>query len=161
PSRRARRTRRLSRAGHTRTGPADRAMGRHRPALSRRRTRSRRLAMHDRPRPRAPRPQPLPRQDPATTARSEPAASVRADLPAGPPPARHPRGAARPALPAGGIDAPGGAAELLASELAANAPEHPDGPFTLALSRHASPGGRVGITCEVTDTSPRQPRPRQ
>jgi hypothetical protein len=55
---------------------------------------------------------------------------------------------------------PSGDAELLASELVANAAERARGPISLALSRHAEPGGRRGITCEVTDTAPGLPRPR-
>jgi anti-sigma regulatory factor (Ser/Thr protein kinase) len=52
-----------------------------------------------------------------------------------------------------------GDAELLASELVANAAEHGDGkPIGLALRRHAEPGGQPGITCEVTDGSPAMPR---
>jgi anti-sigma regulatory factor (Ser/Thr protein kinase) len=49
-------------------------------------------------------------------------------------------------------------AELLASELVANAAEHGDGtPINLALYRHAETGGHTGITCEVIDTSPAIP----
>jgi anti-sigma regulatory factor (Ser/Thr protein kinase) len=52
-----------------------------------------------------------------------------------------------------------GDAELLASELVANAAEHGDGtPISLALHRHAEPAERPGITCEVTDGSPATPR---
>jgi anti-sigma regulatory factor (Ser/Thr protein kinase) len=94
--------------------------------------------------------------------RSEPAAStVRTDLPPGLTSARQARAAVRHALAAWGIDDPGGDAELLASELAANAAEHAGGPVTLALHRHSGPGGRPGITCEITDTAPRQPRRQQ
>jgi hypothetical protein len=85
---------------------------------------------------------------------------VRADLAAGPASARQARTAVRSALAAWGIDDPSGDAELLASELVANA-EHGDGtPISLALHRHAEPGRRRGITCEVTDTSPAMPRRR-
>jgi anti-sigma regulatory factor (Ser/Thr protein kinase) len=58
------------------------------------------------------------------------------------------------------MDRLSGDAELLGSELVANAAEHGDGqPIGLALRRHAEPGGRPGITCEVTDTGPRyEPR---
>src|SRR5207247_470796 len=53
-------------------------------------------------------------------------------------------------------------AELLASELVANAAEHGDGrPIGLALRRHAEPGEQPGITCEITDGSPAMPRPRE
>jgi anti-sigma regulatory factor (Ser/Thr protein kinase) len=52
-----------------------------------------------------------------------------------------------------------GDAELLASELVANAAEHGDGkPIGLALRRHAEPGEQPGTTCEVTDGSPATPR---
>jgi len=93
---------------------------------------------------------------------AEPAESggvVRADLAAGPASARQARMAVRSALAAWGMDDPSGDAELLASELVANAAEHGDGkPISLALHRHAEPGRRRGITCEVTDTSPAMPR---
>jgi anti-sigma regulatory factor (Ser/Thr protein kinase) len=85
--------------------------------------------------------------------------TVRAELPAGLASARHARTAVRQALAAWGMDRLSGDAELLASELVANAAEHGDGnPISLALRRHAEPGGRPGITCEVTDTSPTLPR---
>jgi len=52
-----------------------------------------------------------------------------------------------------------GDAELLVSELVANAAEHGDGqPISLALRRHAEAGAQPGITCEVTDTSPAMSR---
>jgi serine/threonine-protein kinase RsbW len=87
---------------------------------------------------------------------------IRADLPADLTSARQARSAVRRALAAWGIDDPDGDAELLASELVANAAEHaPCAPISLALRRHAEPGGRAGITCEVTDTSPARPEPRQ
>jgi anti-sigma regulatory factor (Ser/Thr protein kinase)/predicted GIY-YIG superfamily endonuclease len=87
---------------------------------------------------------------------------ARADLPADLTAARQARTAVRRALAAWGIDDPSGDAELLASELAANAAEHAgSGPIGLALRRHAQPDGQRGLTCEVTDTSPDLPRPRQ
>jgi len=86
----------------------------------------------------------------------------RADLAADPASARQARTAVRSALAAWGMDDPSGDAELLASELVANAAEHGDGtPISLALHRHAEPGRRRGITCEVTDTSPAMPRRMQ
>jgi anti-sigma regulatory factor (Ser/Thr protein kinase) len=73
--------------------------------------------------------------------------------------ARQARSAVRQALAAWGMDRLSGDAELLASELVANAAEHGDGnPISLALRRHAEPGGQRGITCEVTDTSPALPQ---
>jgi anti-sigma regulatory factor (Ser/Thr protein kinase) len=88
-------------------------------------------------------------------------ATVRAELPADLTSARHARFAVRQALATWGLDHLSGDAELLASELVANAAEHGDGtPISLALRRHAGPGGPPGITCEVTDTSPAMPQPR-
>jgi anti-sigma regulatory factor (Ser/Thr protein kinase) len=78
-----------------------------------------------------------------------------AKLPADLTSARQARAAIRQALTAWGMDRLCDDAELLASELVANAAEHGDGkPICLALRRHAEPGERAGITCEVTDTSP-------
>ena len=86
--------------------------------------------------------------------------SMRAELPADLTSARQARSAIRQALTAWRMDHLSGDAELLASELVANAAEHGDGtPITLAMRRHAEPGGRPGITCEVTDTSPAMPQP--
>ncbi len=98
--------------------------------------------------------------DTVTPDRQEPLGStVRAELAAGLPSARQARSAVRHALTAWGMDDPDGDAELLASELVANAAEHSGGPVGLALRRHAQPDGQRGITCEVTDTSPGMPRP--
>ena len=73
--------------------------------------------------------------------------------------ARQARAAVRQALTAWGMTRLSGDAELLTSELVANAAEHGDGtPIGLALRRHADPGKQPGITCEVTDTSPAMPR---
>jgi anti-sigma regulatory factor (Ser/Thr protein kinase) len=87
---------------------------------------------------------------------------IRAELPAGLTSARQARSAVRSALAAWGVNDPSGDAELLASELVSNAAGHAGGrPISLALRRHAQPDGRRGITCEVTDTSPHLPQPRQ
>jgi anti-sigma regulatory factor (Ser/Thr protein kinase) len=95
-------------------------------------------------------------------AASEPSGGVlRAELPADLTSARQARSAVRRALTAWGIDDPDGDAELLASELVANAAEHASGPIGLALRHHAQPDGQRGITCEVTDASPNLPRPTQ
>jgi anti-sigma regulatory factor (Ser/Thr protein kinase) len=86
----------------------------------------------------------------------------RADLGAGPASARQARAAVREALAAWGMDDPSGDAELLASELVANAAEHAGSQHIgFVLRRRTEPGGQRGITCEVTDTSPALPRPRQ
>jgi hypothetical protein len=82
------------------------------------------------------------------------------DLAAGLTSARHARSAVRQALAAWGMSHFSDDAELLASELVANAAEYGDGtPISLALRRHAGPGGQPGFTCEVTDTSAAMPRP--
>jgi anti-sigma regulatory factor (Ser/Thr protein kinase) len=100
--------------------------------------------------------------DTVTPDRHEPAGkTVRAELPAGLASARQARSAVRHALAAWGMDDRDGDAELLASELVANAAEHAAGPVSLALRRHARPDGQRGITCEVTDTSSGLPRPGQ
>jgi len=93
--------------------------------------------------------------------RHDPGGVFRADLPAGLTSARQARSAVRQALAAWGMDDPSGDAELLASELVANAAEHAGTPVGLALRRHTGPAGERGITCEVTDTSPSLPQPRQ
>ena len=53
-------------------------------------------------------------------------------------------------------------AELLASELVANAAAHGNGmPIVLTIHEHAGSDGRHGIICHVTDTAPGLPKPRQ
>ena len=93
--------------------------------------------------------------------RAEPKESggvFRADLPADLTSARHARAAIRQALAAWGMGHLSDDAELLASELVANAAEHgTDRSIGLAVRRHAEPGEQPGITCEVTDTSPAMP----
>ncbi|HVB41429.1 MAG TPA: ATP-binding protein [Streptosporangiaceae bacterium] len=110
------------------------------------------------------------RQSPAADAAVAPTAWVghhqadafHADLPADLASARRARSAVRQALAAWGLDDPSRDAELLVSEIVANAAEHGSGlGIGLALSRHHEPGGQAGITCEVTDTSPAFPSPRQ
>jgi anti-sigma regulatory factor (Ser/Thr protein kinase) len=91
-----------------------------------------------------------------------PGATMRTELPAHLTSAQEARSAIRQALADWGMDHLSGDAELLASELVANAAEHGDStPIELALRRHAEPGEEPGITCEVTDTSPATPQRRQ
>ena len=94
--------------------------------------------------------------------RAEPMESggvFKADLPAGLASARQARSAVRQALTDWHMGHLSDDAELLASELVANAAEHGDGaPISLALRRHTEPGGQPGLTCEVTDTSPAMPQ---
>ena len=85
--------------------------------------------------------------------------TVRAELAADLTSARQARSAIRQALTAWRMDHLSGDAELLASELVANAAEHGDGePISLALRRHPEPGEQPGLTCEITDGSPAMPR---
>jgi anti-sigma regulatory factor (Ser/Thr protein kinase) len=99
---------------------------------------------------------------PAGHAGTGPADDVlRAELPADLTSARQARAAVRQALAAWGMNDPSGDAELLASELVANASEHGGGPISLALRRQAAQDGKPGIACEVTDTSPDLPGQRQ
>ena len=85
----------------------------------------------------------------------------RADLATSPAPARHARAAIRQALAAWGMADPCGDAELLASELVANAAEHTRSQHIgFVLRHHTGPGGQHGVTCEVTDSSPVLPHPR-
>jgi len=89
----------------------------------------------------------------------EPGGVFRADLATEPAPARQARAAVRQALAAWGMHDPSGDAELLASELVANAAEHTGSQqIGCVLRRHTEPGERPGITCEITDTSPALPR---
>ncbi|HEY7142932.1 MAG TPA: ATP-binding protein [Streptosporangiaceae bacterium] len=86
-------------------------------------------------------------------------ATMRTELPAGLTSARQARSTIRQALADWGMDHLSDDAELLASELVANAAEHGDGtPIGLTLRRHAEPGEQPGVTCEVTDASPAMPR---
>jgi anti-sigma regulatory factor (Ser/Thr protein kinase) len=110
--------------------------------------------MTDRP----PEPEPEPEPDKATEADD---AAMRAELPADLSSARQARAEVRRALAGWRMEHLSGDAELLASELVANAAEHGDGnPIGLNLRRHTEPDGQPGVTCEVTDTSPAVPRPR-
>jgi anti-sigma regulatory factor (Ser/Thr protein kinase) len=100
-----------------------------------------------------------PKEAPGVDGPTVEGASMRTELPADLTSARQARSAVRQALAAWGMGHLSGDAELLASELVANAAEHGDGtPIGLALRRHAEPGGQPGITCEVTDGSPAMPR---
>jgi anti-sigma regulatory factor (Ser/Thr protein kinase) len=86
-------------------------------------------------------------------------AMMRAELLADLTSARHARAAVRQTLAAWGLSRLSSDGELMASELVANAAEHGDGyPISLALYRHAEPGGPPTVTCEVTDTSPAMPQ---
>jgi len=100
-----------------------------------------------------------PREAPGIGEPSADGATMRTELPAEPASARQARSAVRQALAGWGMGHLSGDAELLASELVANAAEHSDGtPISLALRRHAGLGERPGITCEITDGSPAMPR---
>jgi anti-sigma regulatory factor (Ser/Thr protein kinase) len=99
---------------------------------------------------------------PSPSPRRELSGVFRADLATGPASARQARATVRQALAAWGMDDPSGDTELLASELVANATEHTGSQqIGFVLRRHTEPDGQRGVTCEVTDTSPAVPRPRQ
>ena len=98
-----------------------------------------------------------PKEAPGADRPSADGATMRTELPADLTSARQARSAVRQALAGWGMGHLSGDAELLASELVANAAEHGNGtPISLALHRES--GERPGITCEVTDTSPAMPR---
>ena len=100
-----------------------------------------------------------PNEAPGAGEPSADGATMRTELPADLTSARQARSAVRSALAGWGMDHLSGDAELLASELVANAAEHGDGtPINLALRRHAEPSEQPGITCEVTDGSQATPR---
>jgi hypothetical protein len=93
----------------------------------------------------------------------EPGGVFRAELATDPMSARQARATVRQALAAWGIDDPSGDAELLASGTGRQRRRaHTGGQHIgLVLRRHTEPDGQRGVTCEVTDTSPSLPRPRQ
>jgi anti-sigma regulatory factor (Ser/Thr protein kinase)/predicted GIY-YIG superfamily endonuclease len=99
-----------------------------------------------------------PRTSPCVTeAAADPVGAVfHAELPAELKSARQAREAVRSALAAWGMDELTGDAELLASELVANAAEHADGK-TIGFALRGDSGGACGVTCEVSDTSPAHP----
>jgi anti-sigma regulatory factor (Ser/Thr protein kinase) len=102
---------------------------------------------------------PPPKAAPGADKPSADVATMRTELPADLTSARQARSAVRQALAGWGMGHLSGDAELLASELVANAAEHGDGtPIGLALRRHAEPSEQPGLTCEVTDGSSAMPR---
>ncbi|HVB41184.1 MAG TPA: ATP-binding protein [Streptosporangiaceae bacterium] len=97
------------------------------------------------------------------------------NLPTGPPPdrdagavlradrlaPRHARATVRRALTAWGLDSITTDAQLLASELVANAVEHAEGaPIRLIVREQPAHDGQRGIICQITDTAPTMPKPR-
>jgi anti-sigma regulatory factor (Ser/Thr protein kinase) len=102
---------------------------------------------------------PPPKEAPGDGGPSADGATIRTELPADLTSAQQARLTVRQALAGWGMNHLTGDAELLASELVANAAEHADGtPISLALRRHAEPGEQPGITCEITDGSPAMPQ---
>jgi anti-sigma regulatory factor (Ser/Thr protein kinase) len=102
---------------------------------------------------------PLAQQPNADQVTDPDGSTVQSELPADLTSARQARAAVRQALATWGMDRLSNDAELMTSELVANAAEHGDGkPISLALRRHAEPGEQPSLTCEVTDTSPALPR---
>jgi anti-sigma regulatory factor (Ser/Thr protein kinase) len=87
---------------------------------------------------------------------------LRAELPAQPGSVGQARSAVRRALATWGMPELSGDAELLASELVANAVEHADGtPISFSLRCQADAGGHTAVVCEVSDSSPALPRARR
>jgi anti-sigma regulatory factor (Ser/Thr protein kinase) len=91
-----------------------------------------------------------------------PAEDFSEQLEEGPQAAAQARSTVRRALAAWGMTGLSADAELLASELVANATEHASGtPVSLALHRRQVTVDHVaGIVCEVSDGSPLIPQPR-
>jgi len=99
---------------------------------------------------------------PTSAGQPGPAGVFRADLATGSASARQARVSVRQALAAWGMDDPSGDAELLFSELVTNTAEHTGShQIGFVLRGHIGRDGQRGVTCEVTDTSPILPRPRQ
>jgi anti-sigma regulatory factor (Ser/Thr protein kinase) len=113
---------------------------------------------------------PAPRRTLATTEESQarspsarPASgeAVRTYLPASNRAPRQARVTVRDILRAWGLSRLSADAELITSELVANAAEHAAGtPIELTIRQHAEPGGHRGILCQVTDASPDLPLPQ-
>jgi anti-sigma regulatory factor (Ser/Thr protein kinase) len=75
---------------------------------------------------------------------------------------REARAMVREALAGWGLGAISADAELMTSELVANAAEHAGGsPVRLTICPNTEPNGQRGILCRVTDTSPALPESRQ
>ena len=95
---------------------------------------------------------------PTSAGQPGPGGVFRADLATDPASARQARVSVRQALASWGMDDPSGDAELLASELVANAAEHTGSQqIGFVLRRHTGRDGQRGVTCEVTDTPPAMP----
>ncbi len=92
--------------------------------------------------------------------RQQPAV-IQAELPASLLAPRQARAAVRQALITWGLGALADDAELLASELVANAAEHADGmPIRFTIRQYPGPGGRRGILCQIADNTPTPPQPQ-
>jgi len=96
-----------------------------------------------------------------TSAAIPPGRTVRTLLPASTRAPRQARQTIRAVLQSWGLATLASDAELIASELVANAAEHAPGtPIGLTIRQHHEPAGQHGIRCEITDTSPSPPQPR-
>lgn len=94
-------------------------------------------------------------------AKRRPRILLRTELPVGPLAPSQARQHLRQALTGHGLSALSEHAELLASELVANAAEHAGGTkIGLVLRQHTAPGGQDTITCEVSDHSATLPQQR-
>lgn len=83
-----------------------------------------------------------------------------ADLPASLTAPRQARATVRHALTAWGLSALSADAELITSELVANAAEHGAMPIRLTIRRHTEPDGQRGVLCQVSDGAPTPVRPQ-
>lgn len=93
-----------------------------------------------------------------TRTSSEP--MLRTYLPADLTAPRQARAVIRHALVSWGLSALSADAELISSELVANAAEHAGTPIRLTISPHTEPNGRRGILCQITDAVPAAPTPQ-
>lgn len=85
---------------------------------------------------------------------------VHADLPASVQAPRLARVTIRSVLRAWGLGNLASDAELITSELVANAAEHAGGPIGLTISPHTEPSGQPGVLCQITDPAPDLPLPQ-
>jgi anti-sigma regulatory factor (Ser/Thr protein kinase) len=90
-----------------------------------------------------------------------PGRAAHTDLPADVRAPRQARLTVRSVLHAWGLTTFSTDAELITSELVANAAEHGTGPIGLTISRHTEPNGQHGIRCEVSDSGTELPQLRE
>lgn len=84
----------------------------------------------------------------------------RADLPASLTAPHQARAIVRHVLAAWSLSAISADAELITSELVANAAEHGCMPIRLTIRRQIEPDGQLGILCQISDGAPAPVKPR-